>query len=184
MRRINVSIYPKDGFFFQETDGTIIKATSWKGVAIRLISYRKRNRLPLGNPIEEVHAQACARDPQACHEDANPAMVKALKVASLKGRVLSWLSALKGRPHTFVDEGLMRARAQVCAGCPMHAPTAGGCGSCKKAAKTARQEVLGGRPIDDRMAGCLVLGEDTAVNTWILEPGVQNPELPPCCWRL
>lgn len=185
MKRVNVNIFPKDGFQFVETDGTVIRATSgWKGVILRLVAYRKRNRLPMGDPAKEVHEQACARSPDTCHDDADPTTVRHLKIASLKGRALAWVAALKARPHTFVDEGLMRARANVCAGCPAHAPTAGGCGSCKKALKGVRQEVLGGRPIDDRMAGCLVLGEDTGVNTWLADPTVANSELPKCCWRL
>jgi hypothetical protein len=184
MKRVNVNIYPKDGYFFQEEDGTIIRANNgWKAVIIRVMAYRKRNKKPLGDPTKEVHAQACARDPQSCHDDEDPVRTKQLKISSLKGKVLGWLASLRGKPQNFVDEGLMRARAQVCAGCPMHTAIAGGCGACKKAVNEARREVIGNRPVDERMAGCLVLGEDTGVNTWLSEPTVGNPELPACCWR-
>lgn len=186
--RINVNIYPSGGYFFVETDGTTIRANnSWAGVVARVVAYRKRNGIASGNPSEEVHAQACKRNPNACHEAQDPVTMKAIKVATLKGRVLAWAASLRARrahePLPFVDEGLMRARANVCAGCPAHTALAGGCGSCKKAVKAVREEILGGRVIDDRMAGCVVLGEDCAINTWLGDITVDNPELPGCCWR-
>lgn len=185
MRRISVSIFPKDGYHFVEKDGTIIRGKSWNDVVARTSQYRKRNRLPIGDPVAEVNSQACDRNPVACQESPDPATQKALKVASLKGRVMGWLSSLRGRKQEllFGDEQNMRARADVCAGCPAHAGITGGCGACKKALKELRTDLLGDRPLDSRVAGCTVLGEDVAVSTWIDQPTVDNPELPGCCWR-
>lgn len=186
MRRINVNLFPKDGYFFKEKDGTIIRASSsWRGVVARVIAYRKRNNLALGNATEEVHAQACERNPEACQDVLDGPTRQALKVATLKGRVLAWLGSMRARSREllFGDEKNMRARAAVCLNCPAHATIAGGCGSCKKAVRAVRQELLGPRPIDERLSGCSVLNEDCAISTWIDQPTVDNPELPGCCWR-
>lgn len=183
-----MNIYPKDGYFFVETDGTVLRANnSWKGVVSRVISYRRRNKIAPGQPTQEVHAQACERNPDACHEDTDPVQVKALKVASLKGRIFAWGASLRARrtqePLVYVDEATMRARAEVCAGCPAMAAISGGCGSCKKAVREVRQDLLQGRGIDDRVSGCTVLGEDCAVNSWLADQTVENGDLPPGCWR-
>jgi hypothetical protein len=188
MKKINVSIAPKLGYFFTEKDGTTIHGTgNWASVIARVASYRKRNRLAPGNPRAEVTAQACEREPNTCHDTPDAATQKALKVASLKGRVLAWLSGLRARRDAgslpFVEESLMHARVAVCAGCPAHAAIAGGCGSCKKAVTESRRDILGGRKIDDRVAGCTILGEDCAVNAWLGDPTLVNAELPACCWR-
>lgn len=183
--RVNVNVYPPGGYFFVELDGTTIRASNnWSGVIARVAAYRKRNNLAPGNPNEEVHAQACARNPNACHEAQDPVTMKQIKIATLKGRILAWAAALRARkPLPFVDEALMGARANVCAGCPSHSAVAGGCGSCKKAIKAVRDDILEGRPVDGRMAGCAELGEDTGISTWLAEPTVPNGTLPPCCWR-
>lgn len=188
MPRINVNVYPKDGYFFTEADGTVLRATNgWKGVISRVISYRRRNKLPPGNPTDEVHAQACERNPDACRPDPDPVHKQALKVASLKGRVFAWGASLRARrasePLPFVDAATMHARATVCAGCPAHAAISGGCGSCKRALKEVRQDLLGGRAIDERVSGCTALGEDCAVNAWLDQQTVENDELPGICWR-
>lgn len=186
-QRAHVNIFPKGGYLFVESDGTTIRATGWSGVIARVIAYRNRNKLAPGNPVEEVHAQACQRNPNTCHETEDPVTMKALSVARLKGRALAWAASLRARragtPLAFVDEGLMRARATVCASCPAHATIAGGCGSCKRALKEVREEILGGRPIDSRVSGCSILGEDCAINTWLGDPVVENGSLPGCCWR-
>lgn len=184
MQQINLNVFPKDGHYHQEVDGTIIRAGNWSGVIARVVAYRKRNGLAPGNPKDEVRQQACVRSPDACREDANPEYDMALKKTNLKGRILAWAAALRARkPLPFVDEALMGARANVCAGCPSHSAVAGGCGSCKKAIKAVRDDILEGRPVDGRMAGCAELGEDTGISTWLAEPTVPNGTLPPCCWR-
>lgn len=184
MKKVNVGLHPSDGYWFQDKDGTILRATrSWKAVVAKVIAYRKRNKLPPGNPSQEVQEQACARNPTHCHDDADPVTQAALKVATLKGRVLAWLSGLRTRPVLWGDAQNMQARANVCVGCPAHAAIAGSCGACKKAVKALRAELLQGRHHDPRLSGCTVLGEDVAVSCWIDEPLSDNPELPACCWR-
>lgn len=184
MKKINVNMFPKDGYYFSEKDGTVIRASSWKGVIARVAGYRRRNKLPEGDPALEVNQQACEKNPSYCQEESDVTKI-ALKVASLKGRVLAWAARLRRTRDQLLigDETNMRARANVCAGCPAHTSIAGGCGSCKKALREVRLDLLGDRPIDPRLAGCSILGEDTAISTWIDQTTVDNPDLPGCCWR-
>jgi len=183
--KINTNLAPPDGYWFKENDGSVIRApSSWRGVIIRIARYRRRNKFPAGNPEAELAAQVCARSPGLCAEGANPVHAAALKKATLKTRILAWLGHMRGRTDLrWVPQDVAEARAAVCRGCPKHASIGGGCGSCKKAVRAARREVLGGRDIDESLAGCLVLGEDCAVNTKTDEPTVENQELPGCCWR-
>lgn len=187
MRKINVSIAPKTGYFFTEKDGTPVHGTgSWRSVIARVSSYRKRNGLPPGDPRAEVNAQACEREPNNCHETQDPVTTAALRVASLKGWVLAWLSSIRAQGESVLwgDGENAAARTAVCLSCPAHtAIGVGGCGSCKKALTEVRRDLLGPRHLDPRAAGCVVLGEDCGVNVWIDQPTVDNPELPPGCWR-
>lgn len=186
MKKINSNLYPAGGFFFKESDGTIIRSTgSWSGVIARVARYRRRNGLPPGDPKAEVHAQACERNPSHCREDVDPVAQAALKVASLKSRVLAWLSGLRGRAGELLwgDGVNAAARAAVCLNCPAHAQIAGGCGACKRSLSEIRKSLLGERNLDTRLAGCTILGEDPAVSTWIDQPPSDDPTLPACCWR-
>lgn len=184
--RINVNLIPKDGYWFKESDGAIIRADKkWSTVIERVIAYRRRNKLPPGNPRAEVHAQACERNPNDCHPEQDHIAKAALKVASLKGRALAWMAGLRARREEVLwgDAQNAAARAQVCVGCPAHAAIAGGCGACKKALTEVRRDLMGDRPADLRLSGCSVLGEDCQVSVWIDQPTSDNPELPNCCWR-
>jgi hypothetical protein len=184
--KINVSLAPKDGYWFRDTDGTVLRGNSWSGLNARVVAYRKRNGLPQGNPAEEVTAQVCERTPSYCRENEDPVYMAAVKIASLKGRVLKWLAGVRHRHGLvglpYVDEALMRARADVCSRCPSHATISGGCGSCKKLLKASREEVLEGRPIAD-VQGCVSLDLDCAVEAWINDPADGPDSLPGCCWK-
>lgn len=186
--KINVNVHPgPEGFWFREADGTVIKVTSnWRGLVARVIAYRRRNKLPAGNPMAEVTDQACARSPGNCHEDTEVAHRAAVIVASLKSLVLQWLAGIRARktkaPLPFVSEDLMRQRASVCASCPAHAAIAGGCGSCRKALREIRADILQGKPHAD-VHGCKILHEDCAINSWLDDVTVENAALPGCCWR-
>lgn len=186
MKKINVSIAPKAGYFFTEKDGTTIHGTgTWRSVIARVASYRKRNSLPPGDPRAEVNAQACEREPNNCRDSVDPVAQTALKVASLKGRVLGWLASIRATRESVLwgDGENAAARTAVCLSCPAHAAIAGGCGSCKKALSEVRKDLLGPRHADPRAAGCMILGEDVAVNVWLDQPTSENSELPACCWR-
>lgn len=186
MKRINFNLFPKDGYIFIDKDGTRIVGSNWKQVIVRLADYRKRNGMPLGDPEQEVHDQACERNPAFCSETTEQ-QKQMVRVASLKGRVLGWLSGLTaGRekiPLLYVDAAEAKRRADICAGCPLNVAVAEKCSSCKSALKAYRKNLLDGRAINARVNGCVILGEDLPVATNLDQIMSDNAELPDHCWR-
>ena len=187
-QRIKVNIYPKDGYSFKESDGTVLTdPRGWERLILKVASYRRNNNLPLGNPTDEVHAQACAANPELCWHD-DEITKQEIKRVSLKGRVLRWLSDMirhkEKQPLSFVSDDESRAREDVCRQCPHNAalPTEG-CGSCKKAVNEQRAALIGGRSRYNRLKACSVLGEDLQSSVHLDLLVVDNHELPQHCWR-
>lgn len=183
--RIKINISPKEGRFFKENDGTVIKASSWGGVIKKVTRYRALNHLPAGNPAEEVHAQACQRNPQLCYNEAHPATLQKRTEATLKSRVLAWLSGIrKNRVNLlFTDAGVAQARANICAGCPNNTSLPEGCASCRKVVRTIRTDIIGGRGYDSRVQVCSAMGIDLPTAIHLDEQTLDIPSLPDHCWR-
>lgn len=188
MRTLNVNLYPRDGFFYKESDGTRIGGDTWAGVIRRVAAYRKRAGLPAGDPEREVTDQACTRSPVLCSE-VDATTLKHRRIASIKGRLLKWLAGIRSQKAregslNFVDAEMAKRRADYCAGCVFNTPLPGGCGTCTAAVNEIRKELLGPkRRLDPRVAGCNMLGEDCVVSTHLDEVRVDNSELPGHCWR-
>ena len=181
-KTINHNIHPKDGYFFKESDGSRHFADTWKGVIERVKRYRARAGYPPGNPEEEVINQACQRNPVICRED-NGVNTHQLKIASLKSRTLNWMNAIRAGEKSFVEEGLARKRAAICAGCPKNQPLQDGCSSCRNALKALRRDIIGDRFVDGRLNSCLILGEDLSTTAHLDQATHEFSELPEHCWR-
>jgi len=184
-KRINVNLYPREGYFFKESDGSIHRADSWAHVMARVVVYRKRAGLPPGDVESEVAQQACSRNPAHCAE-INDATVHQTLVASLKTRILKYMSFLRGLgPRIpWVNAAEASRRAGVCATCPHNTALPEGCGSCRAALSAMRDEVLGrGRAKDGRLHGCAILGEDLPTSVHVDHDVVENDQLPDACWR-
>lgn len=184
MSTLNANIFPKTGFFFKDADGVKHVADSWPGVIARLKAYRRRRGQPEGDAAAEVVAQACAREPIICMNDGAQ-HAAAVHKASLKSRILSWLTAVRGNTEKrFVEQDLARQRADICAKCPRQVHLPGGCASCTNTVVGLRKEILGPhRFLDGRLHECDVLNEDNQVTIHIDMQAVENPELPGHCWR-
>lgn len=179
--RINRNIYPPDGHYFIDTDGAKIFGDSWPGVIERTRQYRERQGRPAGDVTAEVTAQACARAPSICHE-VGTIEKNARVIASLKSRVLRWFRELEP-DHAYVTAETWKARAGTCAVCPHNKPLPGGCSTCRAAVAELRKKVLDRRPNDGRLNACEILGEDLPTAAHLERPAVDNPGLPPACWR-
>lgn len=186
MRTLNPNIYPHDGHWFKEVDGTRITGDSWGGVIVRLKKYRERAGRPPGNPTEDVVNQVCARNPGICLEESG-AYHQELVKTNLKSRILQWLPgkvALAERNEiVFVNDDLRQARSDVCMRCPLHTHMPRTCGSCKQAVEELRKKIIGNRAVHPNLGECPVLGEHLPVSVWIEDQTVANPELTSECWR-
>lgn len=186
-QRIRVNLFPKEGYVFKEKDGTVLSDTyGWKRLARVVIAYRKRNGLEVGNPLEEIQYQVCERNPAMCFHD-DEVTKQEIKQVSLKGRVLKWLSELirfkERNPVNFVPDSEALAREDVCQKCPHnHGIQTEGCGSCKKALKELRTQVIGNKRVLTRVKACGVLGIDLPTAIYLDTDPVDNSELPQHCW--
>lgn len=184
--QINFNLYPRDGYLFIEADGARIIGDSWPKVFEKVKAYRERQGIPVGNVEEEVISQACQRNPMFCTTETQQ-QKETTRKASLKGRVLAWLSRMVNRkeqqPLKFVDENESKERARICNTCPFNSPFVDGCSSCKAAVNSYRDALIGPERAKAPLKGCAILGEDIEVSSRIDETRVQNDELPNHCWR-
>ena len=185
--RINVNLYPKDGYFFRDSDGTPIRAGNWRAVIKKVIEYRERAGRPVGDVESEVIAQACQRNPQICRETIRVNIAN--RPVSLKSTVLQWLTGVKkikerdGKVAT-VPLAEEKIRADVCAKCPLNTPLGvNSCSSCKRTLIEFRKFIFGDGRADGRLGGCSVLGVDLPTAARLDEIRVDNPQLPAHCWR-
>jgi hypothetical protein len=185
MKRVNVNLFPRDGYIFVESDGSKHRGDDWSKLMAKVSEYRKRAKLPQGDVEAEVMAQACARNPSHCHEE-NGANAKQLAVTSLKGRALRYLSFLRslGNKIPWVSAQEAAERANICASCPYNTPLPEGCSSCRAAVKAMHNEILGrGRKQDARLNGCAILGESLQASVHVDHDVVDNSSLPGHCFR-
>lgn len=194
--RFNRNLYPVGGRYFIDEDGVKHKADNWDHLAVRLASYRKRAGKPPGNPIEEIHAQACVRQPGACGETNPQPIVPApaqptpqrLTVGDLTNRVAKWYAHLLGMKRrgeigkVSIDEA--RRRAAICAGCPLQRDVSSACGACKASRRAASDAIMEGtKRVNGKLKSCQVLGEDTGLAVHLNLGSTGSPELPGHCWR-
>lgn len=198
MKRVNVNLFPSSGGrFFIETDGTKIQGASWSNVVKAVGSYRARNKLPAGNPEEDVRQQVCAREPGICREVAPPGApprppsqpVPASGEAQVRSRALGWLTSMRrhvgetGHPLGKVSNSEAARRASICRGCPMNKLFARGCSTCADVIADLRKRLAPDKNFDPALGGCQVLGADLKLAVFLDEPPVSNGALPDRCWR-
>lgn len=187
MIRVNLNLYPRDGYYFKDSDGTVLRGQNWRQVAKKVVEYRKLAKLPPGNPDVEIAEQACARQPNLCHNVTK--VVPINKALSLKSRVLKWLTQFRNLANSpqkleYVTESEAKSRAEVCARCPMNVPLGpSSCSACKQAVTELRKGIIGPRKVDGRLNACNILGVDLSTAMHLDEIRLDNGDLPAHCWR-
>ncbi len=189
MKRINKNLYPPGGYFFEDKDGTTLRASTWDALIKTVVKYRSANGFPEGDPWAEISAQTCERSPNICVEASpRPLYPKNKQAAppSLKSRVIKWLAEItKARKEGHVElanRELARVRRTTCMNCPKKLSYQSGCAPCGAALKALRNSALGFDPDQPGAGGCNVLGADIATLANINQPTISNPELPDNCW--
>lgn len=201
MRKFNVNIRPTGGYYFIESDGAKLRGVSWSTLAGTVSGYRQRNRMPAGDPMKEIRAQVCQRNPELCSDpDPTPEPVirhptKTEKAPpdnghAMKARIIQWLHALRklklqtGQPFKLVPAKEAHDREVVCRNCPMKRAISKGCGSCQQVISEYRKAVTGGdRELASDLEGCHALGIDLRTAVHLDEVRIDNPALPHNCWR-
>jgi hypothetical protein len=195
--RFKAGLYPVGGRYFIDSDGVKHKAENFDILAVRVAAYRKRNNLPPGDPLNEIHAQVCARQPEGCAETNPQPVVTAppqsassmrLPVGDLTNRVTKWFAHLLGMKRrgeigkVSIDEA--RRRAAICAGCPLQRDVSSACGACKASRRAASDAILeGSKRVNSKLKACQALGEDTGLAVHLNLGPTGNGSLPDHCWR-
>ncbi len=183
--RINLNLFPKDGYFFKEQDGTNLRGKNWTDVIQKVTNYRLRLNLDTSNVQQEVMTQACSRSPAYCYEQTKTQIQSRV---SVKAKALKWLSGILKLPkdeRDYVAADEAKTRAGICAACPHNASLGvSSCSSCKQAFTTYRKEILGGaRNHDSRLGGCSILGIDLITAAHLDEVRIDAADLPAHCWK-
>lgn len=182
MRRVNVNLFPKDGYFFKEKDGSVHRSTKgWNDLIGRVITYRRVNKLSFGDPAQEVHEQACQNNPGYCYEDSQPIPTPP---RTIKSAVLQWIMNLRANKSKieFVRDPIPQERTDICSNCPFNVAIKEGCAPCAKAVSEARKEILAGRKFYDRLRACEKFGADLPTMVHISTTTVERADLPDHCW--
>lgn len=184
MQKINVNLFPKSGYVFRDKDGTThTSSRSWRDVINRVESYRRLNKLPVGDPEKEVLAQACERNPGHCYEDT-AAPVGVVARSSIKSAVLSWLAGIRRAKDslTFVSVDDASKRADICANCPFNVPLKQKCAPCQTFIAEMRKSILKNRAVDSRLNACEKFARDTGVMVHLDATSEKRDDLPDHCW--
>lgn len=184
---INPNLYPSGGYYFVEKDGTKITGPNWTAVERNVKQYRERKGLPAGDVHAEIMVQACANNPEICHQitgKVNPVQ----KPPSLKAKVFEWM-ANKSRqarqgPLDYVSDDEARARAAICSQCPKQKNISHLCSSCTASRAALRESIMVGRKsVAPGLEACLMLNLDLRAAIHLAEGSSQDPNLPENCWR-
>jgi hypothetical protein len=185
--KFNKNLYPPNGYTFTEIDGTEIMSTGWKPLVAAVIAYRVRTKKPTEGTEQQIMDQICARSPSHCHTPTPDAREKAMRMPSLKSRVLRALGTQvqdhKKKPVVYVSKAVAATRAETCRKCPKHTFLKTSCATCSIAMKEFRRAILGRNVPDTSVSVCAVLGCDLPSSVFLDELTVENAELPGHCWR-
>lgn len=186
--RPNPNLYPDGGYIFVEGDGTQFRADSWKSLKTRVEEYRARNKMPPGNPEEEIFSQYCVRMPHHCKNFSRVSVVNGAHSLSLNQRVMQFISNLlewkRKAPIARVPDSVAAERAAICAACPRHKPLVQTCQQCLKTVSHGRKVILDGASSQHQgLLACEALGEDLPMTVHIEQPPVPEDRVPAHCWR-
>lgn len=201
----NPNLHPPLGYTHKEGDGTKFRGSSWADVANKVRVYREQHGKPAGDVLADIYAQACKNSPSYCRDAGKPrppsqprpprtpdAPRPAVHVPAGKGNVVAratnWINAILGLKRkggvNFVSTPEARRRVSICAACPKQSAVTGSCGGCMSVLKAAKGVILAGHAqVEKPILGCKVCGEDCSVSVYIVQPPLNDPELPENCWR-
>lgn len=186
-KKINVNLYPPQGYRFREADGSVHAGQSWAHLERTVKGYRERNGIPVGDVKSDIANQFCAEVPGHCRDDEPFVAPKNNPSLTFNNRVLSWIGTMLGKKRfgrtVKVDDAAAARRASLCVGCPAQKSLNTSCGSCVSMVKTSRKSILDGESKHQNLNPCELLGEDCALSVHLQQTPVVREDLPPHCWR-
>lgn len=186
-------IIPPGGHHFVESDGHRIEGSSFKEVAEGMIRYRLANKLPLGQPMDELNQYVCGNWPHFCAQPAPEITGQVSSEPAFTVAVMHWLSRLWDRqslvPTPLVSDTEAQRRAAICRECPRQQDWADyGCGSCVDNIRRRSYVFRAGRETS-KVTGCSILKQENQSAVFAAQATLPEPtqeqaaQLPNNCWR-
>jgi hypothetical protein len=192
MLTYNPNLYPTDGWYFMDANATRHPASGSANGLNALVAvvtdYRKRNKIPLGDPRTEVIVQLCSRQPGFCR-DSDPSVPPPKLMNSQFGqKVLEWINRMvrdkrDGKLRRVSDSEATR-RAEICARCPKQVALPLTCNTCSENVAKLRKGLLDNRtPVHQGLGGCIIFDDDLQTVVHFETGTAPNVDIPNSCWR-
>jgi len=177
---------PPNGWRYEQPEtGLMIVATTLKQLIERVVLHRKNNNLPLGNPVKEVQAYICAKEPSACSDQ--PLRPKQGFTVSDVRAFLHTVTKLLAEGGKLVEPVEAERRAAICAKCP-HNQKVSGCFGCQNVGNLVLK-AIGSRATsyDAALQQCNICGCSLAAKVHVPLEIIQQTqareyEFPEWCW--
>jgi hypothetical protein len=185
---VNPNVPPPNGYVFRDTDGTLLRATSWKTLERKVIAYRTQTGGNVDDVMSEIINQICAATPDYCNRPGERANGNRKVGNEYKSKIIRYLAmiaqAKQAKNLRYVKDSEAQARAKKCAGCPHRTHVDIGCQSCKSSITALKEQCLGGRKSRAPALGlCSLCESDLSVAIHVCENPQPDGRLPRYCWR-
>lgn len=177
-QRIKPSLHPRGGYTFKDSLGVTHVAPNLQKLVEVVTKYRERLSLPPGDPLAEITAQICKRQPNICTNHEPSISSKTLLVHVLHDVAKATL------PFDLVPVPEVERRVEICSHCPFAVNLMKLCAPCYEPAKQKVRSLLSPTPVSEKIEGlCCAKARDVI---W-LSANRQNhrkcAEAPEPCWR-
>lgn len=192
MITINPNLYPSDGWWFRDANGTrhpVNGSASGLNALINSVAdYRKRNGMPMGDPHTEVTVQICSRQPGLCRDSQQVSPPGPFIKADLGKKVLNWIQRMVGDKRAgnlrkISDQEALK-RGEICARCPKQVGLPLTCGRCLDDIAKLRRALLDGKdPVHQGLGACSIFDDDLQTVIHFETGKAPNTDIPDYCWR-
>jgi hypothetical protein len=186
-------IIPPGGHHFIE-NGQRLDGDSFKGVAEQLLRYRIANKIPVGQPLNEVNEYVCSNWPHFCLQQAPEVQYRLSSEPTFTIAVLHWMTTLWQRqsltPTPLVSDTEAQRRAAICKECRFQKDWSDyGCGSCVEGVRQRSFVFRAGRETVSKVTGCGILKQENSAAVFAAIASLpeataeEREKLPSNCWR-
>lgn len=187
---------PQDqgGFhFYQKLPGGgefPIVASTKKDLDDKILDYRIKNGLEIGNPPAESNLYLCSLWPHLCNRSTPKEADE--EQGGLRQRTTAWRYNRYSQAQTVKElesEETAEARAQICSNCPNNQSNKDGCTPCVAENDRVLFMLRQGRATVTKVGGCAITGQDNETAAFLPKSMLKyadkyKDKLPSFCWLL
>lgn len=116
-QRLKPSLHPNGGYQFKDEYGVTHLSNSLVGLVAMVTKYRERLGRPIGEPLKEITAQLCRKQPKLCSAPEQTVNMKSV-VAHVTHDIARQSQAGPIKPDDRATSEEIQRRADICAACP------------------------------------------------------------------